>query len=180
MGTTTTRVTLLTLLLMIAPAIPVHALPINVAEFRWDAIEIDPGVACDPLDPFCSPIEATFLSLFSLTNIWDGEIPGPTLFNNRLSLPGSEQLWSTLAPPFPIGGINFEQLFELGVIPGIATASISFLVGDDLVTLTASLLEPNTSVVLQFEAAGIPEPTTLGLMGVGLLIFGRALASRRH
>jgi hypothetical protein len=139
---------------------------INVAEFRWDAIEIDTDLV---------------LSLFSLTNIWDGDEAGPTLFANELTLPSGSQFWSDLAPPFPLGEVNFEQLFDIGLLPQLAQVSISFLLGGDVITLTGSLTEANTAIVLQYnvpDTTPVPEPSTLTLMGLGALVAGRAARRR--
>jgi hypothetical protein len=144
------------------------AAPINVAEFRWDTFDIDTDIV---------------LSLFSLTNIWDGDEPGPTIFGNQLTLASGAQFWSDLAPPFPVGGANTEQLFDLGVLPTLAQVSISFLLGADVITLTGTLTQANTAIVLQYDVPDtqpIPEPSTLTLMGLGALAVARAARRRRH
>jgi len=141
--------------------------PINVAEFRWDAIEIDTDLV---------------LSLFSLTNIWDGDNAGPTLFANQLTLPSGAQFWSDLAPPFPLGGANFEQLFDFGLLPQLAHVSVSFLLGTDTITLTGALSGPG-AIVLQYnvpDTTPVPEPSTLTLMGLGAVAVGRAALRRRR
>jgi hypothetical protein len=142
------------------------ASPINVAEARWEAIDLGDG--------------ETFLSLFSLTNIWDGE-GDVTLFGNQLQLPDGPQSWSDLAGPLS-GGINFEQLFAVGALPNLASVSISFLFGGDVITLTGLLPAADSSVVLQFDPGEtptpVPEPGTLGLVALGLLGVSRAAMRR--
>jgi len=156
------RLTIAAVLVLTLQASTAHATPINVAEFRWDAIDLGDG--------------ENFLSIFSLTNIWDGE-GNPDLFDNALFLPGdTPQFWSNLSGP--LSAFNFEQLFTVGSLPSLASISISFLFADQVFTLTALLTQANSSIVLQFDpAAGptpVPEPATVSLMALGLIGVGRA------
>jgi hypothetical protein len=167
-----------TLLTAIVSAQTAWAAPINVAEFRWDTIT-DPGIDCpDPIvDPSCVPADPFTQSIFSLTNIWDGPAPGPTLFDNRLSLPSSDLAFFDLDPLFPF---NFDQLAEIG-IPAFAAVSVSFVFGTDTITLGAFLTQPDTFAVLRFTPAPapIPEPGTLWLLGLGAALVARRARQRK-
>jgi hypothetical protein len=146
---------------------------INVAEFRWGTI-VEPGLPCPPPseDPACVPADPATLSIFTLTNIWDGPQPGGTLFDNRLTLPSGEFPLFDLEPGFPF---HFDQLAEIG-IPAFATTSVSFLYDSALVSLSATLTQPDTFAVLRFSPSQpVPEPGTLALLLAG----GTAAAVRR-
>lgn len=160
------RLTIATTLVLMLQVSAATATPINVAEARWDAVDLGDG--------------ETFLSLFSLTNIWDGD-GDVTLFGNLLQLPDGPQSWSDLAGPFS-GGINFEQLFAVGALPSLASVSVSFLFADDVITLTGDLTGANSAIVLQFDPGDnptpVPEPGTLGLVALGWL--GVRHAARRR
>ena len=140
----------------------VSAASITVAEFRWDII-INDTEGCSAADPAC------LLSVFSLTDLWDGPAPGPTLTNNQLTLSTGALRFLDLQTEFPF---NFDQLAESG-IPTLATISTSFLFDDQTITLGATLTQPNTFAVLQFDPTTVPEPGTFGLLAVGILILAR-------
>ena len=166
---TTHRLAVLTLLAMIAGSAPAHAASITVAEFRWDLIATE----CPLNDPACTPETPSFLSVFSLTNLWDGIQTGPTLFNNVLSLPTEPLAFFDLRPDVPF---NFDQLAVRGV-PAFAGISTSFVFGTDITTLNAQLIQPNTFVMLQFDPTPVPEPGTFGLVALGAAM---AACRRRH
>jgi hypothetical protein len=169
------RLAFLTVLATTCSATVAEAIPINVAEFQWATI-LDPGLPCPDAveDPACVPSDPLTLSIFTLTNIWDGPAPGPTLFDNRLSLPSGDLAFLDLDPAFPL---NFNQLSEIG-LPEFAAASVSFAFGADIITLGATLTQPDTFAVLQFDpvAAPVPEPGTLALLMTG----GAAALVRRR
>jgi hypothetical protein len=153
-----------------------EAAPINVAEFRWETLS-DPGVECPPADQLCIPVDPSVISIFSLTNIWEGPAPGPTLFDNRLTLPTGDLDFLDLGPDFPF---NFDQRAELG-IPARATVAISFSFEATVVSLQATLTQPDSFAVLQFEPARpVPEPATLALVGTGItFVLARRVQRRR-
>lgn len=172
------RSTLITFTLVVtclAPSVA-EAASINVAEFRWETLA-DPGVECPPADPLCVPVDPSVVSLFSLTNIWDGPAPGPTLFDTRLTLPSGGQDFFDLEPEFPF---DFDQLAELG-IPPFATVDVSFSFEHTIVSLHATLTQPDTFAVLQFEPTRpVPEPATLALVATGVtFVVGRRMRRRR-
>jgi hypothetical protein len=153
-----------------------EAAPINVAEFRWETLS-DPGLECPPADALCIPSDPSVLSVFSLTNIWDGPLPDPTLFDNRLTLPSGDQHFFDLGAEFPF---DFDQLAELGT-PTFATVSVSFSFEDTPISLHATLTQPDTFAVLQFDPVrAVPEPGTLALVGIGVtLVLARRVRRRR-
>jgi hypothetical protein len=153
---------------------------INVAEFRWSTIT-NPDALCD--DPLSDP--GCLLSVFQLANIWDGDEPGVTLFDNTLTLaadPEETLEWFDLEPP---GGADFDQLPHFPALglatPLSATASVSFMFGGELITLAGTLTEPGTPdipsfTILRFtppDIAAIPEPGTLGLVALGAAVMAR-------
>lgn len=139
-----------------------HAAPINVAIFSWDVFT-DLTV---PDDPFT-------VSFFSLTNIWDG--PGAVdLFDSSLTLPTGTQPQDHLEFPG-----TFEQAAIVGV-PGFASTSVSFVFEGQKYTLDATLSNPDTLAVLQFDPTTVPEPGTLGLLAVGSGLFTLRTRRRRR
>jgi hypothetical protein len=169
------RLALLTVLTVVTTgtfgATVASASTINVAEFRWDTLD-EFGAPCagGGADPLC-------LSIFTLTNIWDGPAPGATLFNNRLSLPSGDQFFFDLAAAFPF---QFDQLAEVG-IPAFAATSVSFLFGGDLISLGVTLTQPDTFAVLQFTPGQVPvpEPGTFGLVLLGTTFLVRHVRRRK-
>ena len=162
------RAALLTLLFTTVGAGAAHAVPINVAEFRWDLL-LEPGIACPPDEPSCVPEDPLARSIFTLTNIWDGPAPGATLFDNQLVLSTGSLAFFDLEPDFPL---NFDQLSEIGV-PTFASTGVSFLFGAEVVSLGATLTQPDTFAVLQFNPTSVAEPGTLGLLALGVTMLAR-------
>ena len=158
------RVSLLAAVCLALPA-AASAAPIIVGEFRWDVVLLDAGA-----EPDVPPL---FSSTYSITGLWDGADPAPTL-TGVLSLgDGSSIDW------FPIDGLGgFDQVgFFLDSLPTLAaTTTIFFDFGGETRTLFASLTDPG-GALLQFDPdqtgtgtppAPVPEPGTLGLLGLGL------------
>jgi hypothetical protein len=169
------RVALVTLCAMGLGARTASAAPITVAELLWE-VTLDPAPGCSLDDPTCA------FSTFSLTYLWDGAEPAPTLTQNDLLLADGSQM-----PFFDLdSGFGFDQ-FALPGVPVFATLSTSFLFEGELVTLSATLAQPASqfaSAVLTYSpaAAPVPEPGTLALVTLALaaLIGRRAfLASLR-
>ena len=136
-------------LLVVARA---QAAPINVAEFRWECAFDDFACTADPV-----------FSTFTLTNVWDGLEPAPTLVNNQLVVDDFQLSFLDLVST-PL--LNFDQLTIAG-IPALASINVSFLFAGELVQLSGALTSPNSFTVLTFEPKSVPEPGTLGLLAIG-------------
>jgi hypothetical protein len=155
-----------------------EAAPIIVAEFRWDAELFDPGVACDPADAACVAVDPTHFSVYSLTGLWDGAPPEPTL-TGTLTL-GTGATFDWLSIPSAAG---FDQLAFTDLLPATAFTTILFDFGGETRSLSALLGAPG-SATLSFDpdaaAAPIPEPGTLTLFGAGLASLIRSAVRRRN
>jgi len=163
--------------LLLAPAMA-EAAPILVAEFRWDAELVDPGVECDPADPLCEAIAPTYLSTYSLTGLWD-DISAPPILAGGVALAGTPAFdWLPIS--FDAG--YFDQFAIADLLPATAMTTIFFDFGGRTLSLSALLGAPG-SATLTFDpdatAAPIPEPGTLTLFGAGLACLARGAARRR-
>ncbi len=161
--------------LALAGAGTASADPINVAEFRWNALQA-PGCEATPDDPFCE------LTQFTLSNIWDGPDPGPTFFDGVLTLPTGNMSWLDLSPPGAGFDIDQIAIFAdfLPTPPFDALTEVSFTFAGEVVTLGGLLTDPDTFTVLQFDpgTAAIPEPGTLALMTIGSALLARRARHR--
>jgi hypothetical protein len=165
------------LLLAVTPR-AASAIPIVVAEFRWDATLLDPGVECDAGDPSCEATAATYLSTYSLTGLWDGPEPAPTL-GGTVALGGSTG-FDWLPITFDAG--YFDQLGLIESLPTFALTTVFFDFGGEVRSLTALLDAPGFAT-LSFDSddvpsAGVPEPGTMSLLGLGLATFVLQTARR--
>ncbi len=143
-----------------------EAIPIIVAEFRWEAFLTDPGSACDPGDTGCVPVDPTHFSTYSLTGLWDGLEPAPTLTGGVTLGGGSPFDW---LPVSPDAGY-FDQLGMDGILPTFASTTIFFDFRGETMSLSALLDGPGFAT-LGFDApevAAVPEPGTLALLALGL------------
>lgn len=154
---------------------------IIVGEFRWDVTVSDACAAdVDPLtDPDCA------LSLFVLTNLWDGPAPEPTLEGELTIDAGLPIAWS----PLSFTGAN-EQIPTAGV-PGTASASVSFLfagvqrtlgavlTAGDLVATGDAFIPYSAARVLAIEAETVPEPVAVLLLTPAAIVAARRRRIRR-
>ena len=165
---TLVRLGVVTTLLLAATPRAAAAIPILVAEFRWDATPLDPGVECDPGDAGCEAVPPTYLSTYSLTGLWDGPDPAPGL-SGTVGLGGSTGFdWL----PIAVDTGYFDQLALIESLPTFALTTISFEFGGVTRSLSA-LLEAPGFATLSFDtddtpATGVPEPGTMTLFGLGL------------
>jgi PEP-CTERM motif len=178
--TTRIRLTLLTCFAVALHAAPAVADPITVAEFRWGT-ELIPGTTCDPLDLDCIPSDPTSQSILSLTGLWDyAAIAAPTL-SGSVTLDGTVEI-----PWFDISAnAGFDQ-FAVGGLPLSAATTIFFDFLGEARSLSAALIAPGQAL-LSFDyeppvtpPTPVPEPGTLGLLGIGLAVLSRSLARRHH
>ena len=164
--------------LLLAPRFA-EAVPIVVAEFRWDVDLLDPGVECEASDPGCEPVSAAYLSTYSLTGLWDDASAPPTL-TGTVDLAGGVTFdWLPLS--FELG--YFDQLAIAGPLPATAMTTLLFDFGGELRSLSALLAGPGAAT-LTFDPdaadAAVPEPGTLTLFGAGFAILLRGAARRRN
>jgi hypothetical protein len=143
------------------------AATITVAEFRWDAELVDPGLLCDAGDPDCQARAAVFLSTYTLTGLWDDASPGPTLTGAVALGDGNGFDWLAISPDTGY----FDQLAFETPLPDSASTTILFDFDGVSRSLSALLTTPGFAL-LQFDVADttepVPEPGTLTLVGLGL------------
>jgi hypothetical protein len=179
--TTSNRLALFICLAIVLHATRVDAIPITVAEFRWEATLI-PGTECtDPTDLECVPTDPISQSLFSLTGLWDdASTAAPTLGGIVTFAGGSAIPWLDIT----LDAGYFDQFLVDG-LPLSAATTILFDFLGQTISLDASLVAPGFAV-LSFDSeattppTSVPEPTTLGLLGIGLLAFARSRLRRNR
>jgi hypothetical protein len=164
--------------LLLTPALA-EAIPIVVAEFRWDAELVDPGVECDPADATCQAVAATYLSTYSLTGLWDDVSAPPTLTGTVDLTGGTPFDWLPIS--FDAG--YFDQFAIVDLLPSSALTTIFFDFGGQTMSLSALLAVPGAAT-LTFDpdtlSAGVPEPGTLMLFGTGIVGLIHSAARRRN
>ena len=146
------------------------AATITVAEFRWDAELVDPGLICDADDPECQPIAPVFLSTYTLTGLWDDASQGPILTGTVALADGNGFDWLAISPDT---GYLDQLAFETQ-LPDSASTTIVFDFDGVSRSLSALLTAPGFAV-LQFDTPEppppvdpVPEPGTLTLVGLGM------------
>jgi hypothetical protein len=178
--TISTRLALVTCLAIVLYAARAEAIPITVAEFRWDSTLV-PGNECtDPNDLECVPSDPLAQSVFSLTGLWDdASTAAPTLSGVVSFAGGSAIPWLDIS----LDAGYFDQFLITG-LPLSAATTIFFDFLGQTMSLDATLTAPGFAV-LSFDSetpppppTSVPEPASLGVLGIGLLVFARSLARR--
>jgi hypothetical protein len=120
------------------------------------------------LDQCCTDLFAQMASLHQ----------GSTLLVSGLVLNGTTPVGKTFAD-----GINFQSLRDvtpnITSLTGYLTLDLPFAAGPFVLDFSPQLVPPDGDPPLQEPVPSVPEPTTLMLMGTGLLAIGKLMQRRQ-